>query len=646
MSAEEPGKNKNTVEDASSAELSQEDAVDPAQSEMTASILDSSTTEAKTAVESGDGGTVDQATDESGLESQDAAGVALETEAQASDSEPEVMANATAEDEVEEGAAAAEAESDVAIESAETDAVAAKAESSDAIPADASEPEAIETDSAAAKQADAVVEKAESSDAIPADASEPEAIETESAAAKQADAVAAKAESSDAIPADASEPEATESDSAAAKQADAVAAKAESSDAIPADVSEPEATESDSAAAKQADTSEKAEPPKYRRGQVYSGVISKTTPTAVFVDLGDGDQGIVPGRELELMTRKMLESLVLGANVDVYVVNPRNHRGETVLSINHALEELDWRKAKEFSKSKAVYEASIGGYNKGGLIVRFGRLRGFVPQSQLAEDRVRGMTGETPEERYGPMVNQPVGVKVMEVDRHRNRLILSERAAMREVRQRRKLSLIEELKIGEIRKGTVVSLENFGAFVDIGGAEGLIHLSELAWGHITHPHQAVNIGDEVEVEVISINPDARRIGLSRRRILYDPWDEIATSLRRGQLVRGRVTKLTKFGAFARLVDNDAVEGLIHISELSGERVTHPREVVKRGDELVLRIVKIDIKERRLGLSLKSVNSTEYLDLDWEMAIQESTTLSQDSKAADESGEETEKQTEE
>ena len=548
MSAEELGKNENTVEDASSAELSQKDAVEPAQPDITASILDSSATEAQTPMENGDGGTVDQASDESDLELQDAAEAAVETEPQASDSEAEVMADATAEAEVEEGADAAEAESDIAIESAEADVVASE--------------------------------------------------------------------------------------------------KAESSDAIQPDASEPEATEIDSAAAKQADASEKAEPPKYRRGQVYSGVISKTTPTAVFVDLGDGDQGVVPGRELELMTRKMLESLVLGANVDVYVVNPRNHRGETVLSINHALEELDWRKAKEFSKSKAVYEASIGGYNKGGLIVRFGRLRGFVPQSQLAEDRVRGMTGETPEERYGPMVNQPVGVKVMEVDRHRNRLILSERAAMREVRQRRKLSLIEELTVGEVRKGTVVSLENFGAFVDIGGAEGLIHLSELAWGHITHPHQAVNIGDEVEVEVISINPDARRIGLSRRRILYDPWDEIATSLRRGQLVRGRVTKLTKFGAFARLVDNDAVEGLIHISELSGERVTHPREVVKRGDELVLRIVKIDIKERRLGLSLKSVNSTEYLDLDWEMAIQESTTLSQDSKAADETGEETEKQTEE
>ena len=371
---------------------------------------------------------------------------------------------------------------------------------------------------------------------------------------------------------------------------------------------------------------------RFKRGQVYQGVISSTTPTAVTVDLGDGDQGVVPGRELELMTRKMLESLVVGATVDVYVVNPRNHRGQTILSINHALEELDWRNAEEFSKSKQVHEALIGGYNKGGLIVRFGRLRGFVPQSQLAEERVRSMTGATPEERFGPMVNQPIGVKVMEVDRHRNRLILSERAALRDVRQQRKEALIAELKVGDIRKGKVVSLENFGAFVDIGGGEGLIHLSELAWGHITHPRQAVNLGDEVEVEVISVNADAKRIGLSRRRVISDPWDEIATSLRRGQLVRGRVTKLTKFGAFARLIDHEAVEGLIHISELASERVSHPREVVNRGDELVLRIVKIDIKERRLGLSLKSVNSTEFLDLDWEMALQDSASLSQKAEA--------------
>lgn len=364
----------------------------------------------------------------------------------------------------------------------------------------------------------------------------------------------------------------------------------------------------------------------YKKGQVYHGTVTRTTPTAVYVDLGDGTEGVVPGRELELMTRKMLESLVEGAEVDVYVVNMRSHKGEILLSVNHALEELDWRKAEEYAESKDVYDAIVGGYNKGGLIVRFGRLRGFVPQSQLAEERVRTMEGDTPEERYGPMVNQPVGVKVMEVDRSRNRLILSERAAMREVRQRRKEALIEDLTVGEIRTGIVVSLENFGAFVDVGGAEGLVHLTELDWGHITHPRQSVNVGQEVEVEIISIDPEAKRIGLSRRRLLQDPWDEIATSMRRGQLVRGQITKLTKFGAFAQLVDKPAVEGLIHISELSDERVTHPKEVVKRGDTMALRIVKIDVKNRRLGLSLKSVNSTEYLDLDWEMAILDSANL--------------------
>lgn len=416
-------------------------------------------------------------------------------------------------------------------------------------------------------------------------------------------------------------------DDSAAVEAEAVENRAEAAD----DAAEaPAAASAAEAPAKE----QPAEEAKYKRGQVYQGVISSTTPTAVTVDLAEGDQGIVPGRELELMTRKMLESLVVGAEVDVYVVNPRNHRGETVLSINHALEVLDWRNARKLAKSRQVHEALIGGYNKGGLIVRFGRLRGFVPQSQLAEERVRGMTGATPEERYSPMVNQPIGVKVMEVDRHRNRLILSERAALRDVRQQRKEALIAELKVGDIRKGTVVSLENFGAFVNIGGGEGLIHVSELTWGHITHPRQAVSVGDEVEIEVISIDADAKRIGLSRRRVISDPWDEIASSLRRGQLVRGRVTKLTKFGAFARLTDHDDVEGLIHISELAGERVTHPREVVNRGDELVLRIVKIDIKDRRLGLSLKSVNSTEFLDLDWEMALRDSASLTPAAETSD------------
>jgi small subunit ribosomal protein S1 len=360
-----------------------------------------------------------------------------------------------------------------------------------------------------------------------------------------------------------------------------------------------------------------------QRGTLVPGKIARTTPTAVYVTLENGVEGIVPGSELEVMGKKILDDLKPGLELLVYVVNPRNQKGKTILSINHALEESDWVQAEEYRQSKQVYDGKIGGYNKGGLIVRFGRLRGFVPQSQIAEERLRDMTGETPEERYGRLVGQTISVKVMEVDRSRNRLILSERAAMREVRQRRKETLIHELQIGEVREGTVVSLENFGAFVDVGGAEGLIHLTEITWRHITHPRQALNKGQRVRVKVISIDPDANRIGLSIKQLLPDPWDEIALEYGNGALVKGTITKLTKFGAFARIdTAEEPIEGLIHISELSDERVEHPKEVVNKGDVLTLRVVKVDVKNRRLGLSLKKVHSAEFLDQDMERAFRD------------------------
>jgi small subunit ribosomal protein S1 len=353
-----------------------------------------------------------------------------------------------------------------------------------------------------------------------------------------------------------------------------------------------------------------------RRGDVIEGMISATTPTAVTVDIGSGLSGIVPGHELERMNRRMLESLKPGEKLTVLVVNPHDHNGNIVLSVNRALEELDWQRAEEFRQSQEVFESRVAGYNKGGLIVRFGRLRGFVPQSQMSAERRRVVNGETPEDRWGQMVNEPILVKVMEVDRSRNRLILSERSASRESREKRKENLISQLTPGEVRMGRVVSLEDFGAFIDIGGAEGLVHLTEMSWQHINHPREMLKVGQEVKVEVISVDPDAKRIGLSIKRQAPDPWDTVATSYTVGQLVQATVTKLTKFGAFAQLVDLPEIEGLIHISELSDKRVTHPREVVQEEDKLTLRIVKMDIKNRRLGLSLKRVNSAEYLDLDW------------------------------
>lgn len=359
-----------------------------------------------------------------------------------------------------------------------------------------------------------------------------------------------------------------------------------------------------------------ADPSALKRGDLIEATIISTSPTLVTVDVGDGREGIIPGHELERMTRQMLESLVVGEPVSAYVVNPHDHNGNIVLSINRALEEIDWQHAEEYRQSQEAYESRIAGYNKGGLIVRFGRLRGFVPQSQMSVERRRSLTGDTPEDRWGSMVNEPVVVKVMEVDRARNRLILSERFASRQSREKRKENLIKDLTVGEVREGRVVSLEDFGAFVDIGGAEGLVHLTELSWQHVTHPKELLKPGQTVKVEVISIDEENKRIGLSMKRQEPDPWDTIAINYAVGQLVQGMVTKLTKFGAFAQLVDVPEIEGLIHISELSDKRVNHPREVVNEGDKLTLRVVKIDIKNRRLGLSLKKVNSAEYLDLDW------------------------------
>ncbi|MAU10539.1 MAG: hypothetical protein CL607_12000 [Anaerolineaceae bacterium] len=423
----------------------------------------------------------------------------------------------------------------------------------------------------------------------------------ENDASEEAEAATAQAEAAEESSAP-SEPQATE----------------DTSDADDEDVSAGsvnDETDEDDAPAANDDTASNG----LKRGDIVQGAVSRTTPMAVYVTLENGVEGRVPARELELMTRTVLESLQEGAEVTVFVVNPLNHKGDTILSINQAQEEIDWREAEEYLESKAVYDGRIGGYNKGGLIVRFGQLRGFVPQSQIADTRLRGMSGETPEERYGSMVNENIGVKVMEVDRSRNRLILSERAAMREVRQRRKEALITELEVGEEREGTVVSLENFGAFVDIGGAEGLVHLTEISWEHVTHPRQALKVGEDVDVKVISIDADNNRIGLSIKSLLPDPWDEIAAVYPVGALVRGQITKLARFGAFAKILGSPSVEGLIHISEMSESRVEHPRDVVKRGDELTLRVVKVDVKERRLGLSIKRVNSEEYLDQDLEQA---------------------------
>ncbi|MBL8119699.1 MAG: S1 RNA-binding domain-containing protein [Anaerolineae bacterium] len=407
-------------------------------------------------------------------------------------------------------------------------------------------------------------------------------------------------------------------ETAAGVEAPVEAVEAVEAEAPTATVETPTEASSEESAAAEGDwlAQDTSDQKQLKRGDVLEGTVTATSPTSVQVDVGAKTEGIIPGRELERMNRETIDLLKPGAVVSVYVVNPHDHNGDIILSLNRALEELDWRRAEEYRESQEVYESHVAGYNKGGLIVRFGRLRGFVPQSQISPDRRRVLDGETPEERWGKMVNEIITVKVMEVDRARNRLILSERMASRESRESRKESLIGRLQVGEVRTGRVVSLVDFGAFVDVGGAEGLVHLTELSWKHVTHPKELLEVGQEVKVEVISIDPENKRIGLSMKRQEADPWDTVAINFQVGQLVQGIVTKMTKFGAFVRLVDVPEIEGLVHISELSDQRVVHPRDVLQEGETVTLRVVKMDIGDRRLGLSLKRVNSAEYLDMDW------------------------------
>lgn len=362
-----------------------------------------------------------------------------------------------------------------------------------------------------------------------------------------------------------------------------------------------------------------------RRGEIRTGVIARVSPNDILVDIGAKSEGVISSNEIDQLPDEMRESLEVGQEVTVYVVKSGERDGLIVLSFLRAEEESDWQKAEELLESEENYEGEIAGYNKGGLIVKLGRLRGFVPASQVSLSRRRRAQGETPDQRWGEMISEPIVVKVIEVDRRRNRLILSEREAAREARDLLKERLIEELEPGEIRTGHVISLADFGAFVDIGGADGLVHTSELSWKRVSHPRDILEVGQEVQVKVLDLDPDRKRISLSMRELEDDPWNEISSRFQEGQLVEGVVTKLTKFGAFARLAETEdyEVEGLIHISELSENRVEHPREVVHEGETLTLRIINVDAERRRIGLSLRKVDSAEFADQDWKVAMEES-----------------------
>lgn len=346
-------------------------------------------------------------------------------------------------------------------------------------------------------------------------------------------------------------------------------------------------------------------------GDVMDGIIMHVDRDEILVDIGSKSEGIVPSREYSSLSPDERQALSIGDTILVFVVQPENQEGHAVVSIDRARQEKSWRRLQELYEANEVIEAEVTNYNKGGLLVNLDGVRGFVPASQVTE--IRGGDEASKQADMARLIGSSLPLKVIEINRHRNRLILSERQAVQERRDVMKERLIEELHEGEVRKGRVSSICDFGAFVDIGGADGLVHLSELSWSRVRHPSEVLRVGQEVDVYVLGINAQEKKIALSIKRTQAEPWSRVAAAYEVGQLVRGTVTQLANFGAFARI--EDGIEGLIHVSELVDDRVTHPKQVVSEGDDLLLRIIRIDPQRRRMGLSLRRALDTPDPELE-------------------------------
>jgi small subunit ribosomal protein S1 len=349
-----------------------------------------------------------------------------------------------------------------------------------------------------------------------------------------------------------------------------------------------------------------------KHGDVVEGTVVRIDPDEILVDFGGKSEGVVSNREL--MSRRgpregedARPELSVGDEVLVYVLQPESPEGHAVLSLRRAGLERKWRAMQERFDAGEIVEARVIDHNKGGLIVDLG-VRGFVPISQIV-DFPRRPRDEQPRdaaqeiaEKLQPFVGRTLRLKILEVNRKANRLILSEKVALYEERREKRDELFSSLETGQRVTGIVRSIAPFGVFVDLGGIDGLVHKSELSWNKVNNPETAYEIGNEVEAEVIDINHERGRISLSIRRLQPDPWQESVAKYKIGDVIEGTVTKLVNFGAFVRV--EEGLEGLIHISELSHQRVAHPGDVVQEGQQVKLRIISLDSERHRLGLSLK------------------------------------------
>src|ERR1700736_2959439 len=328
-------------------------------------------------------------------------------------------------------------------------------------------------------------------------------------------------------------------------------------------------------------------------GDIVQGTVVKVDKDEVLLDIGFKSEGVIPARELSIRHDVDPHEIVqLGEHIEALVLQKEDKEGRLVLSKKRAQYERAWGTIEEIKERDGVVSGPVIEVVKGGLILDIG-LRGFLPASLPEARRARALA---------PYVGRTLEAKIIELDKNRNNVVLSRRAWLEETQKEQRDEFLANLKPGEVRRGVVSSVVNFGAFVDLGGMDGLIHVSELSWKHVDHPSSVVSVGDEIDVKVLEVDLDRERISLSLKATQQDPWQEFANAHRVGELVYGRVTKLVPFGAFVQV--GEGIEGLVHISEMAVHHVDLPEQVVTPGEELWVKIIDIDLQRRRISLSIK------------------------------------------
>ncbi len=337
----------------------------------------------------------------------------------------------------------------------------------------------------------------------------------------------------------------------------------------------------------------------FNDGDIVEGVIVKVDRDEVLLDIGYKTEGVIPSRELSIKHDVDPNEVVsVGDNVEALVLQKEDKEGRLILSKKRAQYERAWGDIEKIKAEDGVVEGTVIEVVKGGLIMDIG-LRGFLPASLVEMRRVRDLD---------PYIGQKIEAKIIELDKNRNNVVLSRRAWLEQTQSAVRQNFLTELQKGQVRKGVISSIVNFGAFVDLGGVDGLVHVSELSWKHIDHPNEVVQVGDEVTVEVLDVDMDRERVSLSLKATQEDPWQHFARTHQIGQIVPGKATKLVPFGAFVRV--EEGIEGLVHISELAERHVEIPEQVVQIGDSVMVKIIDIDLERRRISLSLKQANETE------------------------------------